>query len=283
MSKAGVVLYLLSRNVFIFTLVSPMVVILGVDFTVAQFFGFVTLFILAGFIRQFRSRLRLLHIYIVLYIAMNAIVPFPSYDRYFIPLLPFILMFAVAEAERLVIIIRNESRKNGPLIKKVSAAIIGLALLISAGAVLYNHCSEIYGRVNGASLQKKAEPAPEDVEAIAWINEHTTPSDVLVCYHDPVYFLYTGRKIARSLPMREWIEWQEGKVPLEAIEDLFLRVVHEDNGRYLVVTSTDYGIEDQTGQYQAIRDGIIRRHPETFIPVFYSGDGLSKIFRVENK
>jgi hypothetical protein len=283
MSKAGVVLYLLSRNVFIFTLVSPMVVILGVDFTMAKFFGFVSLFILAGFIRQIRTRLRLLHIYIVLYIAMNSIVPFPSYDRYFIPLLPFILMFVVGEATRLMVLIRSELTKNGQVIRQASAALIGFALLISAGTVLYNQSSELFGRVNAVSLQKTAEPAPEDVEAIAWINEHTNPSDVLVCYHDPVYFLFTGRKISRSLPMREWIDWREGKVPVEAIQDLFLRLVNEDNGRYLVVTSTDYGIEDQTGQYQAIRDGIIDRHPETFMPVFYSEDGLSRIFRVENK
>ena len=283
MSKAGVLLYLLSRNAFIFTLVSPMVVILGVDFTLAQYFGFVTLFILAGFVRQIRTRLRLLHIYIILYLAMNAFVPFPSYDRYLIPLIPFVLMFVVAEAGRLVILIRNELTKNGQLIKQVSAALIGLALSISAGTVLYNQSSEIYGRVRTASLQKTAKPAPEDVEAIAWINEHTDPSDVLVCYHDPVYFLFTGRRIARSLPMREWIDWREDKVPVATIEELFFRVVNEDNGRYLVVTSTDYDIEDQTGQYRAIRDGIIGRHPETFIPVFFSGDGLSKIFRVENR
>lgn len=283
MSRVGVLLYLLSRNAFIFTLVSPMVVILGVDFIWAQYFGFASLFILAGFVRQIRSRLRLLHIYIIFYVAMNLLVPFPSYDRYLIPLIPFVLMFVVAEAARLIVLIRNELTKNGHVIKQVSAALIGLALLISAGTVLYNHCSEIYRRVGPASLQKTAKPAPEDVEAIEWINEHTNPSDVLVCYHDPVYFLFTGRKIARSLPMREWIDWREGKVSVEAIEDLFFQVVNEDNGRYLVVTSTDYDIEDQTGQYRAIRDGIIGRHPETFIPVFYSGDGLSKIFRVENK
>jgi len=283
MSKAEVLLYLLSRNAFIFILVSPMVVILGVDFTLAQYFGFATLFILAGFVRQVRSRLRLLHIYLILYLAMNAIVPFPSYDRYLIPLIPFVLMFVVAEAARLVTLIRHELTKNGRVIKQVSAAIIGLALLISAGTVLYNHCSEIFRRLGQASLEKTGKPAPEDIEAIQWINEHTNPSDVLVGYHDPVYFLFTGRKTARSLPMREWIDWREGKVSLEAIEDLFFRVVKEDNGRYLVVTSTDYDIEDQTGQYRAIRDGIIGRHPETFIPVFYSADGLSKVFRVENK
>ncbi len=83
--------------------------------------------------------------------------------------------------------------------------------------------------------------------------------------------------------MREWIDWREGKVPVEVIEALFLQLVKEDNGRYLVVTPTDYDTEDQTGQYRAIRDGIIGRNPETFIPVFYSADGFSKIFRIENK
>ena len=283
MSKAGVLLYLLSRNLFIFTMVSPMVVLLGVDFIWAQYFGFASLFILAGLVRQVRKRLRLLHIYIVLYIVMNALVPFPSYDRYLVPLIPFVLMFVITEGSRLVTLIRNELTKKGHVINQVSAALIGLALLISAGTVLYNHCSEIYGRVSAAPLPKTAEPAPEDVEAIQWINEHTSPSDVLVCYHDPVYFLYTGRKIARSLPMREWIDWRAGKVSVETIEWLFFQIVNEDNGRYLVATSTDYDIEDQSGQYRAIRDGIIARHPESFIPVFSSSDGLSRIFRVEKK
>ena len=283
MSKAGVLLYLLSRNAFIFTMVSPMVVVLGVDFTRAQYFGFASLFILAGFVRQVRSRLRLLHIYIILYIAMNLLVPFPSYDRYLIPLIPFVLMFVVTEAARLVILIRDQLTKNGQVIKKISASLVGLALLISAGTVLYNHCSEIYQRVRLASLQKTAKPAPEDRESIAWIEEHTNQSDVLVCYKDPAYFLFTGHKISRSLPMREWIDWTEGKVPVEVIEAFFLQLVKEDNGRYLVVTPTDYDTEDRTGQYRAIRDGIISRNPETFIPVFSSRDGLSKIFRIENK
>jgi len=281
MTRAGVITYLLSRNIFIFTMVSPMVVILGVDFILAQYFGFASLFVLAGFARQVRTRLRLLHIYIILYIAMNALVPFPSYDRYLIPLIPFVLMFVVTEATRLIALIKKEIAKNGQPIRQLSAALIGLALLISAGAVVYNHCSEIYERVAHATLEKNAGPAPEDVEAVAWIKEHTNPTDVLVCYHDPVYFLYTGHPIARSLPMREWIDWREGKVSVEKIEYLFFQVVNEDNGRYLVTTSTDYNIEDQTGQYRAIRDGIISRHPETFVPVFLSGDGQSRIFRVE--
>jgi hypothetical protein len=283
MSKAGVLLYLLSRNAFIFTMVSPMVVLLGVDFTVAQYFGFASLFIIAGFVRQVRRRLRLLHIYIILYIAMNLLVPFPSYDRYFIPLIPFVLMFVVAEAARLIVLITDQLKKDGQVIKKVSASLIGLALLISAGTVLYYHCSEIYQRVDMASLHKTPKPAPEDRESIAWIDEHTNQSDVLVCYKDPAYFLFTGHKVSRSLPMREWIDWTEGKVSDEAIEAFFLQLCKEDNGRYLVVTSSDYDTEDQTGQYKAIRDGIIGRNPETFIPVFYSSDGLSKIFRIENK
>ncbi len=164
MSKAGVLLYLLSRNAFIFTMVSPMVVLLGVDFIWAQYFGFASLFILAGFVRQVRSRLRLLHIYIILYIAMNLLVPFPSYDRYFIPLIPFVLIFVVAEATRLVILIRNQLTKNGHLIKQISASLVGLALLISGGTLLYNHYSEISRRVGSASLQKTAQPAPEDRE-----------------------------------------------------------------------------------------------------------------------
>lgn len=277
-----VLLGLLGRNTLMFTLVSPVVVLLGIDYTSAQYFGFVSLFILAGFIRQARAGLRLLHIYIICYIAMAAFVPFPSYDRYLMPLIPFVLLFIVAEAERLIILIRNELVRNGRMLKQVSAAFIGLALLISAGTILYNHCSEIVQRLGPTPFQKTAKPAPEDVEAIEWITQHTNSSDVLVCYHDPVYFLYTGRKASRSLPMEEWVDWREDRTSMEAVENLVFRTLEQDKGRYLIVTSTDFESEDQTGQYRRILGSIIDSHPDRFTPVFNSRDGRSKIFRVEN-
>jgi len=273
---------LLGRNTLMFTLVSPVVVLLGIDYASAQYFGFVSLFMLAGFIRQARQGLRLLHIYIICYIAMAAFVPFPSYDRYLMPLIPFVLLFVVAEAERLIILIRSELLRNGRMIKQVSAAFIGLALLISAGTILYNHFSEIFQRLGPTPFQKTPKPAPEDVEAIEWINQHTNSSDVLVCYHDPVYFLYTGRKSSRSLPMEEWIDWREDRTSMDAVENLVFRTLEQDKGRYLIVTSTDFEAEDQTGQYRRILGSIIDSHPERFTPVFNSRDGRSKIFRVEN-
>jgi 4-amino-4-deoxy-L-arabinose transferase-like glycosyltransferase len=276
-----VLLGLLGRNFLMFTIVSPVVVLLGLDYTSAQFFGFVCLFVLAGFIRQARQRLRLLHLYIIFYIGMASVVPFPSYDRYLIPLIPYVLLFLVIEAERLIIIIRSEFVKRGNIVRKLSSALIALALLISVGSVLNNHCSEILRRIRPAPFQKAAKPAPEDVEAIQWINENTNSSEVLVCYHDPVYFLYTGRKVSRSLPMEEWVDWREERISMEAVENLVFRTLRQDKGRYLVVTSTDFESEDQTGQYQRILRSIIDSHPDKFTPVFNSSDGRSKIFRVE--
>jgi hypothetical protein len=277
-----VLLGLFGKNTLVFTLVSPVVVLLGVDYTSAPYFGFVSLFVLAGFIRQARQGLRLLHIYIICYIAMAAVVPFPSYDRYLIPLIPFVVLFVVAEAERLIILIRSELVRNGRIVKQVSAAFIGLALLISAGAVLYYHLSEIFQRLGSTPFQKTAKPAPEDVEAIEWLNHHTNSWDVLVCYRDPVYFLYTGRKASRSLPMEEWVDWREDRTSTEAVENLVFRTLKQGKGRYLVTTPTDFESEDQTGKYQRILGAIIDSHPERFTAVFNSRDGRSKIFRVEN-
>ncbi len=265
-----------------FTLVSPVVVVLGIDYTSAQYFGFASLFIIAGFIRHARARLRLLHVYMICYIAMASVVPFPSYDRYLMPLIPFVLLFMIAEAGRLIALIRNTLTKNASLVRQVGAALIGLALVTSAGAVLYNHGSEIYQRLGPKPFQKKtAQPAPEDMEAIDWINEHTNASDVLVCYHDPVYFLYTGRKASRSLPMEEWVDWREDRTSLGAVEDLVFRTLEHDKGRYLIVTSTDFESEDQTGQYRGILSRIIDSRPDRFSPVFNSSDGHSRIFRIE--
>ena len=279
--KTLVLLGLLGKNTLMFTLVSPAVVLLGIDYTSAQYFGFVSLFILAGFITQARRGFRLMHIYIICYVVMAAFVPFPSYDRYLMPLLPFILLFAVAEAERITTLIRGELLR-GRIIAKVSAVFIAILLLVSAGAILNNHISEIAQRLEPAPFQKTVNPAPEDVEAIAWINQHTSPTDVLVSYHDPVYFLYTGRRVSRSLPMEEWVDWRKVGDDLEAVENLVFRTLERDKGRYLIVTSTDFESEDPTGQYRRILENVIDSHPERFTPVFDSSNGLSKIFRVEN-
>lgn len=273
---------LLARNLFMFTVISPMVLVLGIDYIWAQYFGFVSLFVLAGFIRQMKSDLGVLHIYIICYIIMAAFVPFPSYDRYLMSLLPFVLLFLIAETGRLTVLIRDELSRNARAIRKASAILIGLALLISIGAVLYNYSSEIYRRVGEAPSQKIAGPAVADVEAIEWINAHTNSSDVLICYHDAVYFLYTGRKTDRSLPMREWFYWQEEQNSMEMVEGLIFQIVEQSKGRYLVLTSTDYELEDKTGKYRKILDTIIARHPDKFTAVFNSGDDHSRIFRVND-
>jgi 4-amino-4-deoxy-L-arabinose transferase-like glycosyltransferase len=277
-----VLIELFGRNILMFTLVSPVVVLLGLDYSSATYFGFVSLFILAGFIRQVRSGLRLMHIYLICYIAMAAVVPFPSYDRYLIPLLPFFLLFVITEAERLILVIRNDLITRGRIIMQVSAGFIGLALLLSVGTVLYNHFSELSKRLATTTFKKSSTTALEDVEAIEWINNHTNSSDVLVCYHDPVYFLHTGRKATRSLPMQEWVDWRDKRNPPETVENLFFRTIRQDRGRYLVVTSKDFESEDPTGQYRQILEGIIAAHPERFFPVFDSSDGLSRIFRIKD-
>jgi hypothetical protein len=171
--------------------------------------------------------------------------------------------------------------RNEPITTQISAAAIGLALLISAGTGLYFHYSEISIRVGPAPFQKPVKPALEDVEAFEWVNEHTTASDVLVCYRDPLYFLYTGRKTSRSLPMEDWVDSRLPGTSLEAVGNSILRTVEKDGGRFLVVTSTDFGAEDQTGQYQRIFHLVIASHPERLTPVFSSSDGLSRIFRIE--
>ena len=277
-----ILLGLLGRNMLMFAVVSPVVVLFGIDYTSAQYFGFASLFVLAGFIRQARRGFRFLHIYIICYVVMAAFVPYPSYDRYLIPLMPFILVFAVAEADWLITLIRSELMRNGRTITKVGAAFIGLLLLISVGAILNNHFSEISRRLGPTPFQKTATPAPQDVEAITWINQHTTSSDVLVCYHDPVYFLYTGRRVSRSLPMEEWVDWRDDRISRETVENLIFRTLKRDKGRYLIVTSTDFESEDPTGQYRKILGSVIDSHPERFTALFDSSNGLSKIFRIEN-
>jgi 4-amino-4-deoxy-L-arabinose transferase-like glycosyltransferase len=242
--------------------------------------GFLSLVLLTtGFGRSLAKGIRLLHIYILTCLGLYLFwLPDVSYDRFLMPMLPFLLLFLVCELGVLVSLFRK-GMQSGNLTGKISGALIALALVLVVGIMLFGYGSGTYSSLS--SLGTSSARAADDARAISWINEHTDSSDALVCYRDPKYFLYTGHKAVRSFPMTEGFSWQEDPISMDKLAQAVFRIIDEAGARYLVVTATDFELEDRPEQHRKTFDKLIEEHPRSFASVFESTDGRSRIYRIE--
>jgi len=242
--------------------------------------AFLSLVLIAvGFGRTLAKRIRLLHIYVVTCLGLYLFwLPNVSYDRFLMPMLPFLLLFLVGELGVLVSLARTgmQSREAS---RRISGAFITLVSILVVGITLYGYGSGTYSSF--VSLRTSAARAADDAEAISWINEHSDSSDVLVCYRDPKYFLYTGHKAVRSFPMTEGFSWEEDEASMDKLADAIFGIIDEADARYVVVTATEFELEDRPEQHRKTFDKLIEQHPRNFGLVFESTDGRSRIYRIE--
>jgi len=276
------ILTIVTDNLFGGIIVSIPVVCLGLNYdSISQLNGawlalsvFLILFsflvIAAGFIRHCRRGFRLLHIYVLSYLILHLFWPYASYDRFLMCVLPFLLVFLVTELEVPISLIRKiKSRKTAA---RIDVIFVGLALFAGISFLAYTYGSGIIRTLG--TLKAVASHAAEDERLIQWINENTNPSDILICYRDPKYYLYTGRRaISFSWP-KQGSSW-------EGQQTLLRRIVSESGGHYLILTSTDFSHDyDEQLQRDSLR-ALVDENRNLFTPVFTAQtDGA--IYRIEN-
>jgi hypothetical protein len=280
-SNVTALLSLIGRNALGLILISIPVVCLGLGYESVLYFGFAFLFIAAGFFRQGRARLRLMHFYIITYLSVHLLWPYTSYDRFLMPLLPFLLLFMLIEVQAIFGLLGKVFSAQKELIGRASAAFIGLALVVLVCVFLYNYGLGLYRSLSLATLNKFPQPASDDAAAIEWINGHTEPSDVLICYRDPLYYLYTSRKAARSSLVRDG-GLQSSQGDAEATKIIF-RIVEENKAQYLVLTQSDFGLEYQPEVQRESLTALLEQTSQTFVPVFASANTRSEIYRINKE
>ena len=267
-STAVTLLNVLAANALMLIVISVPIVCLALEYNLVVYLGFAFLFIAAGFVRDVRRGWRLLHIYILCYLALHLVwLPYVSYDRFLIPILPFLLLWWVRELETMASLARKTLTSKGPILARASAALIGLAFVAMVSVSLYNYATNIRFSAS-APLRKEVKPIGEHAEAIEWIKANTDPSDVLICDRDPIYFLYTDRKSAHFLPMSPAIDWQKDPKPI-------FDIIEESDGKYLVLTTSDF-------EFKSFKE-LLEAHPEEFVPVFTSSNGLATIYRIQGR
>lgn len=282
-SNLTALLSLIARNALGLILISIPVVCLGLAYESVFYFGFAFLFIAGGFIRQSRGGLRLMHVYVITYLAVHLLWPYTSYDRFLMPLLPFLLLFMLIEVQTIFALITDALSAQKQLIGRASAGFIGLALVVLVCAFLYNYGLGFYRSLSLAALSKAAKPSSDDGDAIEWIKSHTAPSDVLICYRDPLYFLYTGRAAARSSVVRDAGLFRSSQADVEDAASTIFSIAQDNKARYLVLTQSDFGLEhDPDLQRQRLKT-LLEQTPEVFDPVFRSADASTCIYRIREE
>jgi hypothetical protein len=233
--------------------------------------------ILTGILEGFKKGPRLLDIYVCLYFLIYLIPPGVAYDRY---LLPFLLYYIISEVGVVTSALRKGLGSEG-LYKRVSAACVAFALSAISVALLYSNASAIYETLRSLKKRDRGGEAV-DTQAITWVNANTSRSDVLVCYRDPMFYLYTGRKAVISSPLILFntVPYQARHPSSDELRAAFLRLVDESSGTYLILSQEDF--EFESDQYRSTIDELIKEQPEKFIPAFNTEGGRSKIYRIEN-
>jgi hypothetical protein len=238
--------------------------------------------IATGFLRQAGKRFRLLHVYLILYIALHMLLPGCAYDRYLTPVVPFLLVFLVTELDVVISKLRDSMKPSSKVFAKIAAVSVGSALVFAICLTVFSNGAAVYKLLASTPLNKTARPAPEFAPAIDWINAHTKQSDLLLCNSDPTYYLYTGRKATASysLIMLTTVPYQARYPSFDQQASDFLKIVEENDRGYLILNSSDFKYESSVPG-ESIKE-LVEQSPKMFTAVFTTPDGRSAIYRINS-
>jgi len=235
--------------------------------------------IVLGFLRETSKGIRLLEVYCLIYVALHLIVPSHSYERYLIPIVPFLLFFMIREVTHLYALASDAVISNQGLPTKAISVVIGLVLAAAIVLVFYSNLTGIYRTLNESKTGSYYE---EDRQTFDWIRTNTDPGSVLVCFSDLKYFLYTGRNTVRSIPVNllDVTVYQSRQPDADALAKIFLNIVNENQANYLVLTQSDF--QEQAPAYGESVQACLSRYSDQFIPVFHSDGGQNQIYLINN-
>jgi hypothetical protein len=231
-----------------------------------------TALLVAGFVKQCKRSVRLLHLYILCYLGLHLVWPYTAHDRFLMPLLPFLIVFLLGAMTSVPLLVRKGAARPSTLSSWTRSAAVGLLVTGIVLFALWQHASGLH-RVLGSARHGYSAQASEDDEIARWIREHTGASDVLIGYRDPDCYLRTGRRMVRSSFVMQGTG-SKGRA------QMLFRLIRENHARFLVRRSGDF---DQDAQPEAQRNSlgaILSEYPENFIPVFQTSSGRGVVYRI---
>jgi hypothetical protein len=214
----------------------------------------------------------LLHYYILAYLAMHLLWPYTIFDRFLIPILPFLLLFILSGAAAML-----SGLLEGTPIHKRRERVIRLVLFCTFLASLFvtaclGLAIGLRDQLKYAKTRYEAE-AQQKRELTAWLKANSREGDILVCYQDPVYFLNTGIKAIR-LPAPTQRE------PSMSYADRLQRFIKENKASLLLETANDFSLESYNANKRTILAEVLNDRPAFFAPIYSSLSRKGNLFRI---
>jgi len=190
-----------------------------------------------GFIRSYqRKETRLIHWYVVTYLVMLLLWPYPAGERFLEPLLPFFYWFILVEIRQFIGSVVTHFRSERRFL--VRALPTALVLCIGCSWAIASLLS--FGMHSGRFVASKRQELAtyearyrEMNESFRWLQRETAPSDLLMANLYPLYYLHTGRKTAPVLfdPSRKLTEPRFDDAP-----------IWKHGIKYLIVSDLDFAV-----------------------------------------
>jgi hypothetical protein len=200
----------LFRNILSFLLKLPGLVFFPLSFTPvpktlwlpeglpsALFFLSVLLLVVAVGValRNNHYQVRLLDVYLMVYLLAVWIWPWPCM-RFLVPVFPFLMFTLYRVAVWLVPFIRRqiESSKRTYAVQIFQVVVISSVLINGSVNLAFIEYSSLYGQPFLPFSDVKIPERKAYEHLFQWIRKNTPPDAILSGGHDPMYYLYTGRR-----------------------------------------------------------------------------------------
>lgn len=238
---------------------------------------FFLLMFAAGLLRELRNKFRLLHLFLIFYFVLHLIPPSHSYERYLMPIVPLLLLFVVREFSVLFSTMRAALYSSASYFKKAVPAIVVLVFAATAMAAVFSNGTGIFLSMTSSKIESVS---TQDALVFDWIKANTNPSDVLVCFADQKFYLYTGRKAVRSITVNvlDLVVYQNREPDADEMVSVFLNIIEESRGSYVIFGASDF--ESQAPAYGKAIQSHIEQQPQIFSAEFSSSSGDVIIYRV---
>jgi hypothetical protein len=156
-------------------------------------------------------------IYLLFYLAITLMWPFPPGTRFIVPVLPLILL-AMWEG--------FQSVRPSARMVRVTATIAGVIVVASAVA-------------GGYVRLTKAHVKPS-LHRYEWIRSNTAPGDVIACVLDPNCYLYTGRKAVSILANADAASFYDSREKPRVRPEKPAEMIRASNAAYVMLESVPH-------------------------------------------
>ena len=233
-----------------------------------------------GLVRDMSRNTRLLHLFVVFYFATIILWAWPP-DRFVVPMVPFLLMFAHKELSWIFGKIFSSGKLRDYALK-VPVAFLAVPLIFHLYLV-----TKVTERNNAASFSFVHSIYGQDrwddtMDLLDWIRGHTPREAVVMGNLDPTIHLYTGRKAVRSFADDPYLLFftRNFEDAMGEETDLAKRIVF-NRVDYVVRTPSYFYKEGPI--FNRILDRFVASHPDAFRLVKEGSDPSYKVFEVDRE